>query len=101
MPFLLVVKAFGVELHLGFIVNRPSELKLGEMFPDHAPSREIDDPVFIGAPVDAGAIFALGEPFSYFVHAVHELRELLELRPLGVRGAQRHADFERLLNLAH
>jgi putative AlgH/UPF0301 family transcriptional regulator len=29
------------------------------MFPDHAPSQKVPDPVFLGGPVDASALFAL------------------------------------------
>jgi putative transcriptional regulator len=55
----LVVKPFGRDQHLGFIVNRPTDLTLGRMFPDHAPSQKVPDPVFLGGPVDASALFAL------------------------------------------
>jgi putative transcriptional regulator len=55
----LVVTAFGVDQHLGFIVNRPGPYTLGKMFPGHGPSQKVLDPVFVGGPVDASAIFAL------------------------------------------
>jgi putative transcriptional regulator len=55
----LVVKPFGREQHLGFIVNRPTDMTLGKMFPDHGPSQKVGDPVFLGGPVDATALFAL------------------------------------------
>lgn len=55
----LVVKPFGREQHLGFIVNRPTDLTLGKLFPEHGPSQKVADPVFLGGPFDAGAIFAL------------------------------------------
>lgn len=45
----LVVAPLGGDEHIGFIVNRPSSLKLGA------------DPVFIGGPVAREAIFALVE----------------------------------------
>ncbi len=57
----LVVKPFGREQHLGFIVNRPTDLTLGKIFPEHAPSQKVAGPVFLGGPVDASAIFALVE----------------------------------------
>jgi putative transcriptional regulator len=57
----LVVKPFGRDQHLGFIVNRPTDLTLGKMFPDHKPSQKVVDPVFLGGPVDATALFALVE----------------------------------------
>ena len=55
----LVVKPFGREQHIGFILNRPTDLTLGKIFPEHAPSQKVVDPVFLGGPVDATAIFAL------------------------------------------
>jgi putative transcriptional regulator len=57
----LVVKPFGREQHLGFIVNRPTDLTLGKLFPEHGPSQKVVDPVFLGGPVEASAIFALVE----------------------------------------
>jgi putative transcriptional regulator len=55
----LVVKPFGRDQHLGFIVNRPTNMTLGKMFPDHGPSQKVPDPVFLGGPVDASLLFAL------------------------------------------
>lgn len=55
----LVVKAFGKDQHFGFIINRPTALKLGVLFPGHAPSQQVSDPVYLGGPVKAGAIFVL------------------------------------------
>lgn len=45
--------------HLGVIVNRPTEVRLGELFPEHAPSRRVTRPVFIGGPVYVDTLFAL------------------------------------------
>jgi len=55
----LVVAPFGNDQHVGFIVNRPTDLTLGKIFPEHGPSQKVLDPVFLGGPVDASAIFAL------------------------------------------
>lgn len=57
----LIVKPFGARQHVGFIVNRPTTLTLGKMFPEHAPSQKIPDPVYLGGPVDAQMMFALVE----------------------------------------
>lgn len=57
----LVVKPFGANQHIGFIVNRPTNLTLGKMFPDHAPSQKVPGPVYLGGPVDAQMMFALVE----------------------------------------
>jgi putative transcriptional regulator len=57
----LVVKPFTESQHIGFIVNRPTNLRLGSMFPDHGPSQKVVDPVYLGGPVDAQMMFALVE----------------------------------------
>jgi putative transcriptional regulator len=55
----LVVAPFGNDQHMGFIVNRPTDFTLGKIFPEHGPSQKVLDPIFLGGPVDASAIFAL------------------------------------------
>lgn len=55
----LVVTPLGADLHVGFIVNRPTPLTLGKLFPDHAPSQKVVDPVYRGGPVEPALIFAL------------------------------------------
>jgi putative transcriptional regulator len=55
----LVVAPFGIDQHLGFIINRPTRFTLGKIFPQHAPSQKVLDPVFFGGPMDPRAIFAL------------------------------------------
>jgi putative AlgH/UPF0301 family transcriptional regulator len=35
----LLARPIGGDQHIGFILNRPSKLTLGEVFPEHAPSR--------------------------------------------------------------
>jgi putative AlgH/UPF0301 family transcriptional regulator len=45
--------------HVGFIINRPTRLTLGKLFPDHAPSRKVIDPVFLGGPVYTDTLFAV------------------------------------------
>jgi putative transcriptional regulator len=55
---LLVVPAAGGQ-HLGFILNRATEVKLGTLFPEHAPSAKVVDPVYFGGPEMPGSIFAI------------------------------------------
>lgn len=55
---LLVVPTQGGQ-HIGFILNRATELKLGALFPEHAPSAKVVDPLYFGGPEMSGAIFAL------------------------------------------
>jgi putative transcriptional regulator len=47
------------EEHLGFIVNRATEVKLATLFPAHAPSAKVADPVYFGGPEMAEAVFAV------------------------------------------
>ena len=45
--------------YLGFIVNRATDVKLDKLFPEHAPSAKVMDPVYFGGPVMADALFAV------------------------------------------
>jgi len=45
--------------HFGFILNRASELTLARLFPEHAPSAKVVDPVYLGGPEVPNALFAL------------------------------------------
>jgi len=45
--------------HVGFILNRATEMTMGKLFPDHAPSAKVTDPVFLGGPESVDAIFAM------------------------------------------
>jgi putative transcriptional regulator len=94
----LVVKPFGRDQHLGFIVNRPTDLTLGKMFPDHGPSQKVVDPVFLGGPVDATALFALVErpdnpggnsieimPGLYAAHDASVVDNIIEANPANAR----------------
>jgi putative transcriptional regulator len=56
---ILVVRPIGQDQHIGFIVNRPSQVTLGQLFPQHAPSRKVPEPVFVGGPINSESIFAL------------------------------------------
>jgi putative transcriptional regulator len=47
------------ERHVGFIVNRPTKLSLATLFPSHAPSAKVVDPVHFGGPEMADALFAV------------------------------------------
>jgi putative transcriptional regulator len=46
-------------MHIGFIVNRPSNVALATAFPEHVPSRKVVDPVYVGGPVLPGRVFAV------------------------------------------
>lgn len=71
---LLVVPMQGQ--HVGFILNRATEVTLAKLFPDHAPSAKVADPVYLGGPVSPNAIFAMvrrdpGEPSMRLFDDVH------------------------------
>ena len=45
--------------HLGFVVNRPTSMKLESLFPEQASTRNVVDPVYAGGPMLSNAVFAL------------------------------------------
>jgi len=45
--------------HVGVIINRPTPLKLGQLFPGHAPSQKVLDPVHYGGPVLVNTLVAV------------------------------------------
>jgi putative transcriptional regulator len=45
--------------HLGFIVNRPTRVTLGEAFPGHPPAQKVTDPLFLGGPLHLDSVFAV------------------------------------------
>jgi putative transcriptional regulator len=45
--------------HVGFILNRATDVKLATLFPEHAPSAKVADPVYLGGPEGANAIYAI------------------------------------------
>jgi putative transcriptional regulator len=55
----LVVVPVGGDQHVGFIVNRPTPVALGSVFPERGPAQKVVEPVYLGGPSDADVIFAL------------------------------------------
>ena len=45
--------------HVGVILNRPTERSLASLFPEHAPSKKVVDPVYYGGPFSRSALVAL------------------------------------------
>ena len=58
---ILVVVPVGGDQHAGFIVNRPTKVTLGQLFPEDRPSQNVVDPVYLGGPISPEVIFALVE----------------------------------------
>jgi len=56
---ILVAKSVGGGRHVGFIVNRPTPMTLGKLFPAHEASQKVPDPVFLGGPLNTQFVFAL------------------------------------------
>lgn len=55
----LLAVPFGQGEHVGFILNKPTDTKLSALFPEHAPSRQVKSPVYIGGPVMPQVLFAV------------------------------------------
>jgi putative transcriptional regulator len=55
----LLARPLDAGRHVGVIVNKPTQMRLGALFPNHEPSRKIADPVFLGGPMGSEVIFAL------------------------------------------
>jgi putative transcriptional regulator len=45
--------------HIGFIVNRPTTVKLETLFPEDGPARNVAEPVYLGGPVLPTGLFVL------------------------------------------
>jgi putative transcriptional regulator len=56
---ILIVKPLGEDRHVGFIINKPTQMTLGKLFPNHGPSQKVPDPVYLGGPFNSQVIFAL------------------------------------------
>ena len=60
--------------HIGFILNRATEVTMSSLFPDHAPSAKVVDPVYFGGPEALDAVFAVvkGNPGANAFHLFGE-----------------------------
>ena len=56
---IIVARPIGEERHIGFIVNKPTTMTLGKLFPQHLPSQKVVDPVYLGGPTGPEVIFAM------------------------------------------
>ena len=67
----------GKTQHVGFIINRVSKHTLVRVFPMHAPSKKVVDPIYIGGPDSLGTIFAFvratGNPPADSIHLFDDL----------------------------
>ena len=56
---ILIARPLGEERHVGFIVNKPTNMTLSKLFPKHLPSQKVVDPVYLGGPTGPEVIFAM------------------------------------------
>lgn len=56
---ILIAKPVGNGRHVGFVINRPTGMTLGKLFPEHGPSQKVPDPIYLGGPSNTEYIFAL------------------------------------------
>ena len=56
---IIATRPIGENRHIGFIVNKPTTVTLGKLFPKHLPSQKVVDPVYLGGPTGAEVIFAM------------------------------------------
>lgn len=56
---ILFAKPLGGDRHVGFILNKPTRVTLGKLFPEHPPSAKVAEPVYLGGPFGREVIFAL------------------------------------------
>ena len=45
--------------HVGVILNRPTRRSLSSLFPEHEPSKKVQEPVYYGGPFSRGALVAV------------------------------------------
>ena len=56
---ILFVKPLADGGHVGFIINRPTNAKLGDLFPEDEPSKKVADPIYLGGPEGYNRVYAL------------------------------------------
>jgi putative AlgH/UPF0301 family transcriptional regulator len=55
----IIVVPLGGDQHVGFIINKPTDMPLARVFPDDGPSQKVEQPLYIGGPAQSQLIFAL------------------------------------------
>lgn len=79
---ILITKPIGNDQHIGFIVNKPTPMTLGRLFPNHEPSQKVPEPVYLGGPVSPELLFVLQQrrdsPGSRSMQVMPDLYLVLE-----------------------
>ena len=55
----LMARPAGAGQHIGFILNKRTNLSLSSAFPNHEPSKKVSEPLYLGGPAGVSAVFAL------------------------------------------
>jgi putative AlgH/UPF0301 family transcriptional regulator len=55
----LLVKPLADGGHIGFIINRPTNAKMSDLFPEDEASKKIADPLYLGGPDGYNRVFAV------------------------------------------
>ena len=56
---ILIARPIGQGRHVGFILNKPTQISLADAFPGHGPSKTVPGPIYLGGPAEVDAVFAL------------------------------------------
>lgn len=56
---ILVAKPIGDDRHVGFILNRPTPVTLGAIYPDKPLAQKMVDPIYLGGPYNTGMVMAI------------------------------------------
>jgi putative AlgH/UPF0301 family transcriptional regulator len=61
--------------HFGFILNRPTAVRLSTLFPEHPPSAKVIEPVYFGGPEASAVIFAVlrSDPGPSSMHLLDDI----------------------------
>lgn len=55
----LVARATGDGRHIGFILNKRTNVTLASAFPEHAPSKAVREPLYLGGPAGISTVYAM------------------------------------------
>lgn len=94
----MIAVPLGDGRHVGLVLNKPTSITLGKLYPGHAPSQAVTDPVYIGGPVEPHHLFALVRaehsphpssvnfgPRLWLVHHSDAIDQVIEERPKDAR----------------
>jgi len=56
---ILIAQPMAGGRHVGFILNKPTQYRLSDAFPEHGPSKRVRDPLYLGGPEEIDTVFAL------------------------------------------